>query len=94
MTPKILARMITPRPFYAMWQRGLVTQDGRTFEWMNRQPYYTRNLEVGDRVWIAKRLPVSGYDWCFEVYQITIEQTDYGTPKLWLGKGRQLLLPT
>jgi hypothetical protein len=54
---------------------------------------------VGDNVWVARRTNVSKQDWCFDLYQITIQVDVYmekhghlNYPKTWLGRGRQIVI--
>lgn len=91
MTPKLRARIKDPRRRYSSNFTHLIAENGDVFTPLY---VYRTNLNVGDKVWIGKRLNVPATDWCYEVYQITLEQSPsgrVGTPKTWFGKTRKLL---
>lgn len=96
MTPKLLAKPTSVHR-YVMHSLGVITQCGRKFTW-NHLTDRGRQIKVGDKVWIASRLNLRPQDWCYELYQVTIESDAYmekqghkNYPKTWFGNGRDIV---
>lgn len=76
MTPKLIAKP-TSVHFYPKHSEGLNTQCGRKFTWDYRKPHWFKEIKVGDKVWVAKRLPVGTADWCYELYQVIVQENKW-----------------
>jgi hypothetical protein len=97
MTPKLIAKPTSVHR-YPKHAEGLITQCGRRFTWGNRKPHWVKEIKVGDRVWVARRLPVRTEDWCYELYQVTIRENEYlakngrpDYPRTHFGNGRDII---
>jgi hypothetical protein len=92
MTPIIKGR------FTVKGEKGyIISEDGQHFA--REHSVHHDPHQVGDNVWVARRTNVSKQDWCFDLYQITIQVDVYmekhghlNYPKTWLGRGRQIVI--
>lgn len=94
MTPKFRAKMIEARNKYARTQPGLITEDGRRFEWL-LWPHDYQRYKIGSKAWLARRLNKRADDWCFEVFEVILQPCSFypGHPKMWYGHNRYLVEP-
>lgn len=97
MTPKLIAKPTSVHR-YPKHSAGLITQCGRKFTWNHNKPHWFKEIKVGDKVWIAARLPVRTEDWCYELYEVTIQADTYmaaqghrNYPQTRFGNGRDIV---
>lgn len=97
MTPKLIAKPTSVHR-YPKHSEGLITQCGRKFTWSHRKPHWVKEMKVGDKAWVASRLPVRTEDWCYELYQITVQENKWmaarghaGVPVNYFGDGRDIV---
>jgi hypothetical protein len=97
MTPKLIAKPSSVHR-YPKHAATLITQCGRKFTWGHLAPHLNKAIEVGDKVWIASRLPVRSEDWCYELYEVVIQPYEYMVkqgfkdyPKTFFGNGRDIV---
>ncbi len=71
MTPKLLAKpdVVCAYPKHSEF---LTTQCGRKFTWGRFKTHWLKDIKVGDKVWIARRINVPTSDWCYELYEVTV----------------------
>jgi hypothetical protein len=97
-TPKLLGKPAVPSAVYIKRCSTIITQCGRKFTWAHLVPHHQQGIKVGDKVWVARRMPVQSSEWCLEIYQVTIEE-DPGMasrghpnyPKTWFGGDRSII---
>jgi hypothetical protein len=99
MTPKLLGKPTVPFTPYIKRCPTVVTQCGRIFTWGHLVPHHVRELKVGDKVWIARRLNVPVTEWCLEIYEVVVQEDKYMKarghamyPVTWFGGDRSTLM--
>jgi hypothetical protein len=99
MTPKLLGKPTVPFTPYIKRCPTVVTQCGRKFTWGHLVPHHVRELKVGDKVWVARRLNVPVSEWCLEIYEVVVQEDqrmkERGHPMYpvtWFGGDRSTLV--
>lgn len=97
MTPKLIAKPSSVHR-YPKHAAFLQTRCGKVFTWAHLKPDLSKQIKVGDIVWVAKRLNRPTQDWCYELYPVVIQPNAYmvsqgfkNYPQTWFGNGRDIV---